>query len=333
MATSRDAGREVPLFIQNKGQLPGFEGLKEHWHQTTKGSKLHFYANAPGVGPVDGSVMILAHGFPQTSYIFRYMIPQLQQKYRLFVPDHPGIAYSGDADGQDKLTLGTCYIEGLVACYGKGTKVILGGHDRGGRIMQRIAVSKNDFPDVEILAVFMLDIVPIVEQWKAFAHPAAATRYFHWSFLPIAPIAVPMIMAYGGDKWVKTLFGQIVGSKKEGASGLDRDDGIEVSAAWYAKQDVNEAAAKDYAAAADVDYKQMVEDQEKGRRIEIPTLVLHSIGLNTMNDVRGVWPNYVKEGTKLEIECPGEGYGHYLPEECPEWSTQKILEFVESVGL
>ena len=133
--------------------------------------------------------------------------------------------------------------------------------------MQRLAVSKNDFPDVEILGLWMLDIVPIVEQFKAFQDPSAGARYFHWSFLQV-PFATDMIMAYGGDKWVKLLFENSVGSSEESQKGLKKDDGVEVSAAWYSQRDVNEAAAKDYAAAAGPDWRQMVEDQEKGKKIE-----------------------------------------------------------------
>ena len=140
-------------------------------------------------------------------------------------------------------------------------------------------------------------------------------------------------MAYGGDKWVKILFQNSVGSNEESKRGLEKDDGVEVSAAWYAQRDVNEAAAKDYAAAAGPDWKQMVEDQEKGKKIEVPTLVLHGVGLAKMNDVNEIWPRYVGKGTKLDIHCPGDGYGHYLPEECPDWTTQKILDFLQSIGV
>jgi len=331
MSKSTPSDREVPIFIRQKGSLPGFTSLQSHWHQTTHGSNLHFYANSPGVGPADGPILILAHGFPQTSYIFRYMIPALVQNYRLFVPDQPGIAYSTDATSQDKLTLGKCYIEGLVSHYGKGNRVILGGHDRGARIMQRLAVSKDELKEeIDVLGVWMLDIVPIVEQFKAFAQPGAAARYFHWSFLPV-PFSVDMIMAYGGEKWVKILFENSVGQNAECKAALAKDDGVEVSAAWYGLKEVNEAAAKDYAAAAGEDHKAMVEDQEKGRKIEVPTLVLHGVGLAAMNDVGEIWPRYVKEGVRLEIHSPGEGYGHYLPEECPEWTTEKVLDFVRSI--
>jgi len=41
-------------------------------------------------GPVDAPVLLLLHGFPTASHMFRDLIPQLAGQYRLIAPDLPG---------------------------------------------------------------------------------------------------------------------------------------------------------------------------------------------------------------------------------------------------
>lgn len=46
-----------------------------------------FYREA---GPLDAPVLLLLHGYPTSSHMFRYLIPQLASKYRVIAPDLPG---------------------------------------------------------------------------------------------------------------------------------------------------------------------------------------------------------------------------------------------------
>ena len=46
-----------------------------------------FYREA---GPVDGPVILLLHGFPTASHMFRDLIPELAGRYRVIAPDLPG---------------------------------------------------------------------------------------------------------------------------------------------------------------------------------------------------------------------------------------------------
>ena len=46
-----------------------------------------FYREA---GPVDAPVILLLHGYPTTSHMFRGLIPQLAARYRVIAPDLPG---------------------------------------------------------------------------------------------------------------------------------------------------------------------------------------------------------------------------------------------------
>ena len=46
-----------------------------------------FYREA---GPVDGQTLLLLHGFPTSSHMFRELIPALSDRFRLIAPDLPG---------------------------------------------------------------------------------------------------------------------------------------------------------------------------------------------------------------------------------------------------
>jgi pimeloyl-ACP methyl ester carboxylesterase len=50
-----------------------------------------FYREA---GPADGPVILLLHGFPTSSRMFRNLIPALADRYHLIAPDYPGFGHS-----------------------------------------------------------------------------------------------------------------------------------------------------------------------------------------------------------------------------------------------
>jgi pimeloyl-ACP methyl ester carboxylesterase len=57
------------------------------FHTQKVGDVEMFYREA---GPADAPVILLLHGFPTSSHMFRDLIPQLSQNYRVIAPDLPG---------------------------------------------------------------------------------------------------------------------------------------------------------------------------------------------------------------------------------------------------
>jgi pimeloyl-ACP methyl ester carboxylesterase/uncharacterized protein YciI len=57
-----------------------------------------FYREA---GPRDARVLLLLHGFPTSSRMFRDLIPRLSDAYRMIAPDYPGFGHSGVPDRAD----------------------------------------------------------------------------------------------------------------------------------------------------------------------------------------------------------------------------------------
>jgi pimeloyl-ACP methyl ester carboxylesterase len=68
-----------------------------HRYAKVQGQRL-FYREA---GPRDGPVVVLLHGFPSSSFMFRDLIPSLAGRYRVIAPDHLGFGLS-DAPPADE---------------------------------------------------------------------------------------------------------------------------------------------------------------------------------------------------------------------------------------
>ncbi|HKZ17192.1 MAG TPA: alpha/beta hydrolase [Geobacteraceae bacterium] len=51
-----------------------------------------FYREA---GPKDAPALLLLHGFPSSSHMFRHLMPLLADRFRIIAPDYPGFGNSG----------------------------------------------------------------------------------------------------------------------------------------------------------------------------------------------------------------------------------------------
>jgi pimeloyl-ACP methyl ester carboxylesterase len=68
--------------------------ITHHRSETIEGVKV-FYREA---GPKDAPTILLLHGFPTSSHMFRNLIPALADRYRVIAPDYPGY---GESDAPD----------------------------------------------------------------------------------------------------------------------------------------------------------------------------------------------------------------------------------------
>jgi pimeloyl-ACP methyl ester carboxylesterase len=68
-------------------------------HRTTKVDGVDiFYREA---GPAGAPVVVLLHGFPTSSHMFRNLIPALADRYHVIAPDYPGFGQSGTPDRRE----------------------------------------------------------------------------------------------------------------------------------------------------------------------------------------------------------------------------------------
>jgi pimeloyl-ACP methyl ester carboxylesterase len=81
--TTRKAGE--PLHAVDAARYPTL-------HKTVKIADLEiFYREA---GPRGAPTILLLHGFPSSSHMFRALIPALSDQYHMVAPDYPGFGYS-----------------------------------------------------------------------------------------------------------------------------------------------------------------------------------------------------------------------------------------------
>src|SRR5947208_3508727 len=61
------------------------------------GNRIFYREAGPGAAPA----LLLLHGFPASSHMFRDLIPQLADRYHVVAPDLPGFGFS-DAPDRDR---------------------------------------------------------------------------------------------------------------------------------------------------------------------------------------------------------------------------------------
>jgi pimeloyl-ACP methyl ester carboxylesterase len=98
-----------------------------------------FYREA---GPAGAPVVLLLHGFPTSSHMFRQLIPQLAQRYRVIAPDYPGFGQSS-APAADKFAYTFEHLTDIVDRFAQALKLerySLYVQDYGAPIGLRLAV-------------------------------------------------------------------------------------------------------------------------------------------------------------------------------------------------
>lgn len=102
---------------QSTGSNPIATSTMRYRTRTVDGIKI-FYREA---GPADAPVVLLLHGFPTSSHMFRNLIPALADRYRVIAPDYPGY---GQSDMPDRATFAYTFdrfgelVEGLLGQLG-----------------------------------------------------------------------------------------------------------------------------------------------------------------------------------------------------------------------
>ena len=126
--------------VAEPASTPADAGHQSVRYQTVKIDGLDiFYREA---GPKDAPTLLLLHGFPTSSRMFRNLIPALADRYHLVAPDYPGFGHSS-APSVDEFDYTFDHLAGIVEKFTEQvglTKYSLYVQDYGAPVGYRLAV-------------------------------------------------------------------------------------------------------------------------------------------------------------------------------------------------
>jgi len=165
LATSSSYSAEPVTSKPLSGNLPN--GISSHFVEVN-GIRLHYIEI--GKGPL----VILLHGWPETSYSWRFTMQALAGQYRVVAPDLRGLGLSErTVSGYDKKTIATD-IKDLIAALGEKHADIV-GHDMGGKAAYVMA---HLYPSYVSKLVLVDCLIPGTENTDAL-HGGAWHYAFH----------------------------------------------------------------------------------------------------------------------------------------------------------
>jgi|HubBroStandDraft_6_1064221.scaffolds.fasta_scaffold329646_2 haloacetate dehalogenase len=272
------------------------------------------YVRRYGKGPA----ILMVHGFPRTSLMWRHLAPQLAENHTVICADLRAYGRSETPASTDdhfphsKRAMAKELVDVMTKLGFPSFTLI--GHDRGGRVSYRMAL---DHPtSVERLAVF--DVIPILEAWSR-SDARFAKTYWPWillsqkaplpeSYLLGAPTAV-FDNTFGQGSFGSEILEEYVSNYRDPA----RVHGI----------------CEEYRAAATIDVEHDRADKDASRRIECPMLHLWAEGgpLDTFyardGGPLGIWRQWAPRAHGQ----PMKG-GHFFPEENPNDTAALIKQFL-----
>ena len=266
----------------------------------------------------DGPPILLVHGFPRTSLMWRDVAPKLAKDHTVIAVDLRAYGHSGTPkSAQDhfpysKRAMGNELVD-VMAQLGYPTFTAI-GHDRGGRVSYRLTL---DHPNaVERLAVF--DVIPILEAWNR-SDARFAQTYWPWSLLSQKEPLPESYLLGAPDAVFGNPFGQ-------GSFGPDI---LEQYVATFCDPVRVHGICEEYRAAATIDVEHDQVDKDAGNRIQCPTLHLWGEAgpLDTFygsdGGPLGIWRQWAPLAQGQAVKG-----GHFFPEENPNDTVALIRQFL-----
>lgn len=156
--------------------------------------------------------------------------------------------------------------------------------------------------------------------------------FFHWPFLANAALANKMITAYGGANWCFDMIDRWAGSNPQGLEKLRSDNAMEVYGGFMTEPSVIAASCDDYKHGATTDVEAQEKDQEEGKKIDVPVLLLYGKDfIGKKWNMMGVWKDWVSEEVELSEHGFENGIGHFGAEEAPEECARVLNEWMEKL--
>ena len=261
----------------------------------------------------EGQLLILLHGWPQTSYCWRLVEPLLASHFRVVAPDLRGYGLTDrPRGGYDKRRMAQD-VRDLVDALGYD-QVRLVGHDRGARVAHRFAL---DHPDL-ITHLTVLDILPTLYAFRT-GTPETSQGYWHWLF-HLQPDLPELLVGPNVDAYLRYFFERW--TVQRGA--VEEAIGHYVTA--FSRPGALRAGFDDYRATIPDDLADDAADHEAGTVVSVPTQVLWGDQGEVGTDPLAVWKPFAPNlSGQAVLDC-----GHFIPEEQPGSLVELLLPHLHS---
>jgi haloacetate dehalogenase len=271
----------------------------------------HHYIDA-GAGPV----VVLLHGFPETSFGWRFQIPVLAKKYRVIAPDLRGYGESDKpASGYDKRNMAND-LRGILRELDI-SRIALVGHDRGARVATRFA---KDHPSL-VDRLVVMDNVPTRIVAREFSQKLARAYWF-FIFHQVADLPEALISGRE-DIWLRHFFSDWCYDPH-----TIQGEAFDTYVRAYRAPGAVRGAMSDYRANAEDVAQDKVDAHIK---IACPTLALWGAdfyAVGKMFDMAEIWSEMADDLQTVAIpQC-----GHLPQEEQPEVVNEILLGFLDGFG-
>lgn len=254
-----------------------------------------------------GPAVALLHGWPQTWYMWREIMPGLAAHYRLVAPDLRGLGDSSrPATGYDKKTLAQDIWRLMHDVLGEKRFFVV-GHDWGGPIAYALAAQHRDA--VRRLAIFD---VPVPGDGTPVMFNNRWHHGLHWE------PDFPEQLTAGREDVYLGFFYRNWGASPDSISGEAQQEYLRT----YRQPGAMTAGFNLYRAT-----RQDIADNEAffaAGKLSMPVLVYGG------DKGRGRGMAAIESWQRVALDVRGgvaEGCGHWIPEERPKWVVEELLKF------
>jgi pimeloyl-ACP methyl ester carboxylesterase len=304
LLTGSGMAQDASSGLVSRAGLPAnFDQTFTHAFARANGVRLHYVIG----GPSDGPMVVLLHGWPQTWYTWRRVMPALAAAgYRVVAVDYRGAGESEKPQGgYDKATMAADLHE-LVRAFGR-TSVSLVGRDIGVMVAYAYAAQ---WPN-EVARLAMLDVpVPATRVWND-AKSQADPELWHFGLHQQRDIAEMLITgheyAYISDFYKKRAFVPVA------------DEDIAVYVRAYAAPGGLRAGFELYRAFPEDELRFR---EFMTRKLPMPVLALAGDKSNGPKET-----DMAKELASNVRGGVAPNTGHWLPDENPDYLSKQLLDF------
>jgi pimeloyl-ACP methyl ester carboxylesterase len=275
----------------------------QHGFHTVEGLQMHYVIG--GLGP---QTLLFFHGFPQSWYEYREIMPEFVSDHTVIAIDLPGLGdTTGEVSNFQKFELAG-YVQGLMKHLGRTRDLRLVAHDFGSGLAFAFASRYRD----QVAGLFFMDF-PLVGGSLTFDKLIPLS--FHFSFFQQKPLAETLVE--GREREFLDYFFAALSPNKGAMPSREVDEYVRVysrPSVWRNGMEWYRAWPKD----------EVVNRKAMETPLTIPVRIL------TQSALLSAFLAAAKDAAPLATGLDAPGAGHWLVEERPRLVVEAISAFYAS---